>query len=123
MASNRSFVALVVINVVVLLAVLAAEVTASDQSVAPLLRARSLELVDIGGKTRARINVESTGDVVFRLMDENGTIRVKIGASKSGSGLVLLNDTTEVGVHLLANDAGSSLRLRDKNGRQRLISP
>ena len=123
MKSNRAVVALIIVNLIVLLSVLTDEGSASDQGVAPVLRGRALELVDIHGLTRARINMEPTGEVVLRLFDESGTIRIKIGASKNGSGLVLLNDSTEVGVHLLANDNGSSLKLMDKNGRQRLISP
>ena len=123
MKSNRAAFALIIFNLIVLLFVLADDGSASDQSVAPVLRGRALELVDVGGKIRARINVEPTGEVVLRLFDQSGTIRVKIGASKNGSGLVLLNDSTEVGVHLLATDTGSSMKLMDKNGRQRLISP
>lgn len=88
-----------------------------------VLRGRALELVDEQGKSRARINVEPGGEVVFRLLDQTGTIRVKLGAGKDGSGLVLNNDATEPGVHLLAQPAGSSVRLVNKDGRQRLITP
>lgn len=123
MKSKHALVVLTVINLTVLLFVLTDEGSASGQSVASVLRGRALELVDIGGQIRARLNVESNGEIVLRLLDESGTIRVKIGASKYGSGLVLLNDSTEVGIHLLAKDTGSSLKLMDKNGRQRLISP
>jgi hypothetical protein len=88
-----------------------------------ILRGRALELVDEGGKTRARIDVEPSGEVVFRLLDQQGTIRVKLGAGKEGSGLLLANDATEPGVHILAKDTGSSIRVVNKDGRQRLIAP
>ena len=75
------------------------------------------------GQLRARLNVESSGEVVLRLLDQQGTIRVKLGAATDGSGLLLANDATEPGVHLLANAAGSSVRVANKDGRERIITP
>ncbi len=80
---------------------------------------REFELLDTSGKRRASIKVESTGDVVFRMMDATGTIRVKLGANEEGSGLVLLDDTTNPGVHVLAQKKGTSLTLTDKAGKKR----
>lgn len=88
-----------------------------------VLRARMIELVGQQGEVRSRLKVEPGGEVVFRLMDQAGTIRVKLGAGKDGSGLLLANDATEPGIHLLAKDAGSSLKLRNKDGQERLIKP
>ena len=88
-----------------------------------VLRGRALELVDERGKTRARLDVEQGGEVVFRLLDQEGTIRVKLAAGKDGSGLLLANDATEPGVHLLAGSKGSSVRVVDKDGGERLIVP
>jgi hypothetical protein len=79
--------------------------------------------VDEGGKTRARIDVEPSGEVVLRLLDQQGTIRVKLGAGKEGSGLLLANDATEPGVHILAKATGSSIRVVNRDGRERLIAP
>jgi hypothetical protein len=87
------------------------------------VRVRVFELVDDRGQVRSRINVEASGEVVFRLMDQAGTIRVKLGAGKDGSGMVLLNDATEPGVHLLSKAEGSSVRVVNKDGRERLIAP
>lgn len=87
------------------------------------VRVRVFELVDGRGQVRARMNVESSGEVVLRLMDPDGIIRVKLGAAKDGSGMVLLNDRTEPGVHILAKADGSSLRLVNKDGRERLVAP
>lgn len=89
----------------------------------PSIRARALELVDERGQVRARLGVESSGEVVFRLLDDKGTIRVKLGAGRDGSGLLLANDATEPGVHLLAKADGSSLRLANKDGREQVITP
>ncbi|HEY7461005.1 MAG TPA: hypothetical protein VIC59_03915 [Gemmatimonadota bacterium] len=54
--------------------------------------------------------VEPDGEVAFRLLDQNGTIRVKLGASEDGSGLLLLDETTEPGVHVVARRAGTAVR-------------
>ena len=67
-----------------------------------VLRGRALELTDDAGRMRCRINVESTGEVVLRMTDQGGTIRVKLGAGEDGSGMVLLDETAEPGVHLIA---------------------
>jgi hypothetical protein len=88
-----------------------------------VLRGRALELVDERSQVRARLNVEPNGEVVFRLLDQRGTIRVKLGAAQDGSGLLLANDATEPGVHLLANAGGSSIRVANKDGRERVITP
>ena len=123
MRSVRIAVLVTALNLVLLLAALAHRTSASVQAPAPLLRGRALELVDERGQIRARLNVESDGQVVFRLLDQRGTIRVKLGADEDGSGLLLANDATEPGVHLLAKAAGSSVRLVNKDGRERLITP
>ena len=74
--------------------------------------------------------MEPSGETVLRLLDENGTIRVKLGAGENGSGLLLLDEETEPGVHLIARRAGTtatptttSLTLRGADGRQRVIEP
>jgi hypothetical protein len=113
--------ALGVLNLAILTGALVRARTVPAQG--EVLRGRALELVDERGKTRARLDVEPGGDVVFRLLDQEGTIRVKLGASKDGSGLLLANDATEPGVHLLATSEGSSVRVVNKDGRKRLIVP
>jgi hypothetical protein len=62
------------------------------------------------------------GETIFRLMDMDGTIRVKLGASKDGSGLVLLNDSTEVGIQALAKEQGSFLKI-EGGGKKMKIEP
>jgi hypothetical protein len=62
------------------------------------------------------------GETIFRLMDMDGTIRVKLGASKDGSGLVLLNDSTEVGIQALAKEQESFLKI-EAGGKRMKIEP
>ena len=122
MNSLRIAVALGALNLIILVAAVQTR-AAGAQGGEDILRGRALELLDEGGKTRARIDVEPNGEVVFRLLDQQGTIRVKLGAGKEGSGLLLANDATEPGVHILAKATGSSIRVVNKDGRERLIAP
>jgi hypothetical protein len=123
MKTQRFAFVLTGINLVLLLVILAQTGTAAPQAPAPVLRGSALELVDENGQLRARLNVEPEGDVVLRMLDEHGTIRVKLGASEEGSGLVLLNDATEPGVQILAKAAGTSVNLKNREGREHIITP
>ena len=130
MKTQRFALALTAINLVLLFLLLARSAPTTAQTVTPTLRGRVLELVDDRGQIRARLNSESDGEVVFRLLDKNGTIRVKLGAGTDGSGLVLADETTEPGVHIIARRTGTAARptttritLTGANGRQRVLSP
>ncbi len=94
-----------------------------SESVPAVLRARMIELVAEQGQVRANLKVEPDGTAVFRMRDAKGTIRVKLGASEDGSGLVLLDDRTEVGAHLLADRNGTVLTLAEKDKEKRVIKP
>jgi hypothetical protein len=123
MNTLRIAVTLGALNLAILVGAAVQARTAGAQGGEDILRGRALELVDEGGKTRARIDVEPNGEVVFRLLDQEGTIRVKLGAGKEGSGLLLANDATEPGVHILAKATGSSIKVVNKDGRERVIAP
>jgi hypothetical protein len=82
------------------------------------------------GYESSRLDVYPDGEVVFQLLDRNGTIRVKLGASEDGSGLLLLDGATEPGVHVIARRTGTStkpattsLTLRGPGGQRRVIAP
>jgi hypothetical protein len=87
---------------------------------ASVVRARAIELVDNRGRVRAEIGVESNREVVFRLRDQSGRIRVKLGASRAGSGLLLLNESTEPGVQALAGAENTSVTVQRGEARQTL---
>jgi hypothetical protein len=74
----------------------------SYQNTFDKINVHEFELVDKNNKRRASIKVEKGGEVVFRLFDSKETIRVKLGAEDDGSELVLLNDKTDPGMHVLA---------------------
>lgn len=106
--------ALTATNLVILCLTLTQSGPATAQAVAPTLRGRALELVDDRGRVRSRLDVAPDGEVVLRLLDKNGIIRV----------------TTNPGVHLIARRAGTaerptttSVTLTGADGRPRVIRP
>ena len=127
---QRLAVALTVINLVVLLLTAAQPGSTTPQTANLTLRMRALEVVDDHGQVRSRLNVEQNGEVVLRLLDKNGTIRVKLGAGEGGSGLVLADEATEPAIHIIARRTGTpdrptttSITLRGTGGQQRVIRP
>jgi hypothetical protein len=130
MKIKRVALALTAINLALLTASLTQVRPTAAQGVSPILRARTLELVDGRGRVRSRLNVEPDGAVVLRLLDQKGTIRVKLGADENGSGLVLLDEATEPGVHIIARQVGTPERpattgitLRGADGQQHVVKP
>lgn len=120
--SNRLLIGLTAINLTLLIAQLAGIARASTGGGPETVRARAIELIDERGRVRAQLNVETDGEAVFRLRDAEGEIRVKLGGGRDGSGLLLLDGSTEPGIHLLAGSSGTSVTLR-RDGRRRAITP
>ena len=110
-----------VLNLLLLVFMLVQTPSTAQQSVTPVLRARAIELVDERGKIRAQLNVEQTGEVVFRLRDAKGTIRSKFSADETGSGLSLMDDRTEATVQIRAIKSGASMILIDREGHERVV--
>jgi hypothetical protein len=133
MKIQRLAIVLTIINLIILTFNLTHQRPVAADHVAPVLRGRKLEIVDERGQIRARINVEPATKMpdgktypesaVFRLIDPNGRLRVKLGADQDGSGLLLSNDTQQPGIHMLAKDSESFLKLINKNGREQVIKP
>jgi hypothetical protein len=124
MNTNRLAVALTVINLILLIVVIAQSRMIANQTIPEVLRVRAFELVDDNGRVRAQLNIDETnGEVIFRLRDEKETIRVKLGASEEGSGLLLINDLTEPGVHLMAKQDDTSLTITNQSGAEQIIKP
>ena len=103
----------------ILLALLLHDRPADAKTVPAVVRAKTIELVDGRGRWRAQLKVEPGGQVVFRLRDQNGVIRTKLGADEAGSGLLLLDEQTEPGIHLVASRNGTTATLR--RGEKRLV--
>lgn len=121
MKFHRLCVSLCVVNLLFLVFMTIQDRSRADEHVIPVLRTRAIELLDDKGKKRAQLNVESNGEVVFRLRDPTGTIRAKFGADERGSGLVLMDERTEPTVQLRANKDGGNLALYTREGRRSVI--
>jgi hypothetical protein len=126
-------VVLTLVNLALLLGQLhTARAAAADPQV---LRGRALEIVDDRGAVRASINVypasrQKDGElypetVLLRLITERGRPSVKISASEqlAGAAFVGPTGTSDTYVQLWAKDTVSSLRLRNEDGRERLVTP
>jgi hypothetical protein len=137
MKTQRIAIALTVVNLVLLAFILIRlRPAAAEQGVAPVLRGRSLEIVDEQGRVRSQILVTEPTTMpdgksypegaLFRLIDPNGRPVVKIGGSVDGSGISLGGDSERrewSGVQILAEGSGSSVKLTNKDGRQEVVTP
>jgi hypothetical protein len=135
MKTQRFLFALTMINLGLVISVLLSQSKpALATTGAPVLRGQRLEIVDERGRVRASIKVEPattfqpTGrkypeTVMLRLIDPNGRPEVKIGASVDGGGLGLVGDADTIQLVLQADSTGSSMRLKNGTGKERLIQP
>jgi hypothetical protein len=136
MKTTRSLIALTLINLALLVLTLAQQLRPSFAlSEAPVLRGRALEIIDGQGRVRASINVlpssklpngeDQAETVLLRLITERGRPSVKIGASEATSGLSLAGPTgtKDTYVILQSKATTSSLRLRNEDGHERVLSP
>lgn len=136
MNTQRLSLVLTVLNLILLAFILVYLRPASTGAVAPVLRAHAFELVDEQGKVRAQLIVVPPSTMpdgqkypetsLFRLIDLNGRPGVKISTSVDGSGLTLAGDSEHTewnGVQILAEAAGSSMKLTNKDGSEKLVKP
>jgi hypothetical protein len=105
--------------------------------VAPVLRGRALEIVDDKGRVRASISILPPDPkfkmpdgtvgyqetVLLRLITSEGRPNVKIGASKRGSGMLIAGEDDPTYVQVLAEGAATTMKLSNKDGRERLLKP
>jgi hypothetical protein len=100
-----------------------------------MLRGRGLEIVDDRGKVRASItllpedpNALRRGEpdpetVLLRLITADGRPNVKLGAGKTGSGLLIAGESDPTYVQVLAEGEETTVRLKNKDGQERVIRP
>lgn len=127
---QRLAIVLTAVNLFMLMALCSYHPTALAQGDGAVLRARGLELVDAAGQVRGQFTVEPDGEAVFRIRDAAGTIRVKLGAGSGGSALLLLDETTEPAVHIVARRRAvpgrpttTRINLTGPEGQRRTLTP
>jgi len=137
MKSQLLLVALPILNAALLIVTLMQPHGTSAQEVAPVIRARALEIVDDHGRVRAAIRVlppdprvrmpdGTTGypeTVLFRLITSKGSPKVKIAAVEDGSVISLGGDSDPTDVQILARGTSTSLKLINRDGKQQLVKP
>src|SRR5262245_18596447 len=124
---NRFALALTFVNMLAMIAFWSQQQPTRAQPVPDILRAKALEIVDDRVMVRAQIIIQpNDGDVLFRLIDQRQKPLVKLGAGANGSGLMLTGDPVRQdwsGIQVLAKPAGSTLRLLNVDGKERVIRP
>lgn len=88
-----------------------------------VVRAQAIELVNKQGRVVAQLHVGEDGGGNLRLRAGDGTVRVKMGATADGSGLLLLDKEVEPAVRLGADRSGTSLVLEEKGKQRQVIRP
>jgi hypothetical protein len=100
-----------------------------------LLRGRGLEIVDDRGKVRASISILPEDPkhpwkgkpypetVLLRLITADGRPNVKLGAGKTGAGLLIGGESDPTYVQVLAEGGETTVRLKNKDGRERVLRP
>jgi hypothetical protein len=98
-----------------------------------VLRAHALEIIDDRGKVRASLSVMPENPktkwkgkpypetVLLRLITAEGRPNVKLGASKSGAGLLIGGASDPTYVQVLAEDGEGTVKLVNKAGIERVI--
>jgi hypothetical protein len=143
MKAQRLTIVVTVINLMLLLLTLMQTRSTTAQTVAPILRANALELVDERNVVRARLGVKGlNGPIELDLFDKNGINHVKLGAANEDSGLasgyLLVADGgtdpasrshVQTYVQVIARWVGTAVSpttrivLKDADGRERVITP
>jgi len=137
MKNQRLLVVITVFNILLLVFSLSQTRAVVAEGVAPVLRGRALEIVDDRGRVRASIRILPADPavkmpdgtvgypetVLLRLIDSKGGPNVKLGATERGAGLLLGGESDPTYVQILAEGPSTSLKLLNKDGRERLIKP
>jgi hypothetical protein len=136
MKVQRFGIALTVVNVLLLAVVLSQSSRPAIASDTPaVLRGRSLEIVDAQGRVRASIGVfpattEANGTaspdtVLLRLITERGRPAIKISTSEEGSGMAVVGPTGthQTYVSVGAKGTETTLKLKNEDGRERVLVP
>ena len=142
MKTQRLLTILTLVNLGILLSLSTQVRSVAANDAAPVLRGRSLEIVDGQGKVRASIHVVPAGParradgsllqangkiypevVLFRLIRPDGRPSVKIETSEQGSGFDLGGGSDPSYIVLKAEGVDTSISVTNKDGRQQVVKP
>ena len=133
MKTQRVAFALTLVNLGLLIFLLAQIRYVDAQDVAPVLRGRSLEIMDSQGQVRAQILVHGPETVngktypetvLFRMATAQRAPLMKLTVSEDGSALGLSDDSQPGGIELRANrNKGNFVKVVNRDGREQTIKP
>ena len=137
MKTQRLLVALTAVNLLLLVFLLAQTRTVQANTDSQVLRGRSLEIVDDRGRVRASLKIHPADPnvrmedgtrgypetVILRLITSQGAPHVKLATTETGAGIVLGGDVNPTYAALGSDHDEAKLRLVDKDGKMRIITP
>ena len=137
MKTQRLAIGLSILNLVILACTAFGSSSGAPGSVATVLRARALEIVDERGHVRAEIRIFPADPtvrmpdgtrgypetVLLRLSDSEGAPNVKIAATEDGSAVSLGGESNPTDIQLLARGASTSVKLVNEDGREQVLRP
>jgi hypothetical protein len=129
MNPQRIALALTVANLMLAAFLVSQANSLNASSVAPVLRGRSLEIVDAQGRVRASIKVEPPTvvdsqsypeAVVFRLRDSDDSAPgVKLDTSRDGAGMTFAGGR----IRLMAKRGENFVSVKNEGGREQVLKP
>ena len=102
-----------------------------EQEKLQMLRGSGLEIMDKQGRVRASISfhepvvqngVTYPAGVLLRLINSKGQPSVKIDAAEDGAGLSFSNESQGY-IQLIAKQSGGFLKIKDADGKEKLVKP
>lgn len=91
--------------------------------VAEVVRAKLVELVDAKGQVVAQLHTSEDGGGQLRLRSGGGSVRVKLGSTSDGSGLILMDSESEPAIWHSVSRVGTSVTLAQKGKDRRILAP
>ena len=97
--------------------------SAGGATVADTIRAKSFQLVNDAGQTRAELSLDQDGDPVLVMNDRNGKRRFRIYQSEDGSQRLEINDRNGKRRLYVGESAGGRpmVYMTDRNGKRRFM--
>jgi hypothetical protein len=136
MRAPRSLIVLTGLNVILLVVLLVQQLQpAFAKNDPPVLRGSGLQIVDSQGRVRASIGVMPAGrgpdgeeyaeTVLLRLITEKGRPTIKIAATEPASGMSITGPTGTQNTYAILESKGTatSIKLRNENGGEQVVSP
>lgn len=124
MDSQQLLVGLTAVNVMLVATTWTGAAGTTRRDNPKVIRAQAIELVDARGEVRLQLHLGEDGSGNLRIKDGNGKVRVKLGTSAAGStGLLLMDQSVEPTVSLMAGKSGTSITLVGQDGKTRVITP